>query len=285
MFETIIILLLILALGGAGYYTLRSHTRQIALETERTTYERRLAERDAALRTAESRLSDASLRIEGLTVQVARLEAEREGLLIAIAERKKEIDDAKKEFKLEFENIAGRIFEANRTTVAKENREQIETILKPLKEKLGEFQHEIKDVHEKGVKTNATLMEQIRQLTEMNQTLSSDAKNLTRALRGESKTQGNWGELILEDLLQSSGLERGREYIIQGEGLGLRSETGTSVKPDVIIRLPEDRSIVIDAKVSLTDYERFTSAEDDTDKKTFLGKHVASIRAHVDELA
>ena len=186
---------------------------------------------------------------------------------------------------MEFENIANKIFETNRTNVAKQNREQMETILKPLKEKLGEFQLEVKDTHEKSVKTNATLMEQIRQLTEMNQTLSTDAKNLTKALRGESKTQGDWGELILEDLLERSGLEKGREYILQGEGLGLKSEAGTPVKPDVLIILPEQKTIVIDSKVSLTDYERSTSTEDETDKKIFLTKHIASIRSHIDELA
>ncbi len=134
-----------------------------------------------------------------------------------VEKRKQEIEDAKKEFKMEFENIANKIFESNRTTLTKENKEQVGILLQPLREKLGEFQEKVEKTSTESVKTNATLLEQIRQLTEMNKNLSDDAKNLTKALKGDSKAQGNWGELVLEDLLSRSGLEKGREYVVQGE--------------------------------------------------------------------
>jgi DNA recombination protein RmuC len=134
-----------------------------------------------------------------------------------IEKRKEEIENARKEFRTEFENIANKIFESNRTTITKENKEQVDLLLRPLREKLGEFQEKVETTSKESVKTNATLLEQIRQLTEMNKNLSDDAKNLTKALKGDSKAQGNWGELVLEDLLSRSGLEKGREYIVQGE--------------------------------------------------------------------
>ena len=125
-----------------------------------------------------------------------------------VEKRKQEIEDARKEFRTEFENIANKIFETNRTTLTKENKEQVDLLLRPLRDKLGEFQEKVEKTSTESVKTNATLLEQIRQLTEMNKTLADDAKNLTKALKGDSKAQGNWGELVLEDLLERSGIEK-----------------------------------------------------------------------------
>ncbi len=215
----------------------------------------------------------------------ARLEQENVNLMDKVDKRKEEIENARKEFKMEFENIANKIFESNRTTLTKENKEQVGILLQPLREKLGEFQEKVEKTSTESVKTNATLLEQIRQLTEMNKNLSDDAKNLTKALKGDSKAQGNWGELVLEDLLSRSGLEKGREYVVQGEWLGLKNERGNASKPDVLIMLPDGKNLVIDAKVSLTAYERLISAEDESERPGLLRDHIRSLKAHIDELA
>lgn len=210
----------------------------------------------------------------------ARLEQENVNLMDKVNKRKEEIDQAKQEFELKFKDLANVILESNSKKLKSENEE----MLKPFRDKLHEFQEKVEKTSTESVKTNATLLEQIRQLTEMNKNLSDDAKNLTKALKWDSKAQGNWGELVLEDLLSRSGLEKGREYIVQGQWLGLKNESGNASKPDVLIMLPDDKNLVIDAKVSLTAYERLIAAEE-IDRPALLKDHIRSLKAHIDELA
>ena len=210
----------------------------------------------------------------------ARLEQDNVGLLDKINKRKEEIDQAKQDFELKFKDLANTILESNSNKLKKENEE----MLKPFKDKLIEFQEKVEKTSVESGKAHVDLLGQIKHLTELNKTVSEETQNLTKALKGDSKAQGNWGELILEDLLASSGLEKGREYIVQGEGLGLKNEQGNSSKPDVLIMLPDNKNLIIDAKVSLTAYERLMSA-DEQDRPSLLKAHIASIKAHIDELA
>lgn len=247
-------------------------------------YKSLISDRDSRIAELQAENNELKRSRDSYIESRAKLEQENVNLMDKVEKRKQEIEDARKEFRTEFENIANKIFETNRTTLTKENKEQVDLLLRPLRDKLGEFQEKVEKTSTESVKTNATLLEQIRQLTEMNKTLADDAKNLTKALKWDSKAQGNWGELVLEDLLERSGLEKGREYIVQGEGLGLKNERGNASKPDVLIMLPDNKNLVIDAKVSLTAYERLIGAEEE-DRPELMKAHIRSLKAHIDELA
>lgn len=199
-----------------------------------------------------------------------------------LEEQKEEIENLQKKFTQVFENLANRIFDEKSSKFTQQNRDNIDQILKPLGERIKLFENRINEVYSDETKQRVSLAEQIKSLSELNNQMSKDATNLTNALKGESKTQGNWGEFILESILEKSGLMKDREYRVQST---LTGEEGKRQKPDVIIDLPENRHIIIDSKVSLTAYEQFCSAEDDTGRKIALNNHIASIRNHVKELS
>ncbi|MFA5405024.1 MAG: DNA recombination protein RmuC, partial [Ignavibacteria bacterium] len=205
-----------------------------------------------------------------------------ENLEKRLQEQKEEVENLQKKFTQEFENLANRIFDEKSSKFTQQNRENIDQILKPLGERIKLFESRINEVYTDETKQRTSLAEQIKSLNELNRQMSKDATNLTNALKGESKTQGNWGEFILESILEKSGLVRDREYSVQSTFTG---EEGKRQKPDVIINLPENRHIIIDSKVSLTAYEQFCSIEDDALKKIALNDHINSIRNHVKELS
>ena len=180
-----------------------------------------------------------------------------------------------------FENLANRIFKEKTDEFSKQSKTNLQEILNPLKERIVEFQSKVEETNEKSIQRHSSLKEQLLMLKEMNQQVTQEAKNLTTALKGQSKTQGNWGEFILESILEKSGLVKGREYVVQES---LTAESGRRFQPDVIINLPENKSIVIDSKVSLVAYERFFSTEEKEEKERALKEHITSIRAHVKNL-
>lgn len=208
----------------------------------------------------------------------AKLEAEHSLLQQRLEEQKTEINDVQKKFTADFENLANRIFEEKN----RQNKSNLDEILKPLGERIKDFEKKVSDVYNTDTKERATLAEQLRNLYDLNQQMSKEANNLTRALKGDTKTQGSWGEMILESILEKSGLQKGREFFVQES---LTTEDGSRRRPDVLIKLPEDKNMIIDSKVSLTAYEAFCSEEDDTRKKRFLSEHVSSIRNHVRNLS
>lgn len=193
-------------------------------------------------------------------------------------EQKLEVEKLQQKFSLEFENLANRIFSEK----TKETRSNIEDILKPLNENLHKFEKKVEEVYVQDTKDKVSLREEVRKLYELNSRISDEANNLTKALKGDTKTQGSWGEFILESVLEKSGLVKDREYFVQQS---LRNEEGKLLRPDVIIKLPENKNMIIDSKVSLISYERYSSAESDENKKIFLNEYVASIRKHVKELS
>ena len=188
------------------------------------------------------------------------------------------LNDAKTILTKEFENLANRIFDDKQEKFSMQSKEALETSLNPLRRDIGDFKKQVESAYDKENSDRNKLVGQISELQKQTRQISSDALNLANALKGDNKVQGNWGEFILEKLLEDSGLSNGREYTTQK---ALKDLDGKRRNPDVIIHLPEGRDIVIDAKVSLVDYERYFHAEDDETKKQCLRQHLASLSAHI----
>lgn len=190
--------------------------------------------------------------------------------------------DAKKQLAQEFEVLANRIFEEKTERFSKNSKTTLDVAINPLREQLKEFKQKVEDVYDKDSKERVSLVEQINQLKQLNIQMSDDTNNLANALKGDNKVQGNWGEVILERVLEESGLHKGREYDTQ---VSLKTEDGSRRNPDVIVRLPENKDIIIDAKVSLVHYERYCNSTDENDRGAALKEHIASVRAHINGLS
>lgn len=196
--------------------------------------------------------------------------------------QKKEIEDFRTQSNLEFQNIANKIFEEKSEKFAQTNKDNIENILKPLGENIDNFKKKVEETYDKESKERFSLEGKVKELIELNNKLSNEANNLTSALKGQSKKQGNWGEIILESILDKSGLKKNREYFTQET---ITSEDGRQLRPDVIIHLPENRKIIIDSKVSLVHYERYCSEDNQELQDNFLKQHIQSVYQHVDDLS
>jgi DNA recombination protein RmuC len=192
------------------------------------------------------------------------------------------LQEARDQLKLEFQNVANKIFEDKSQKFTAQNKENIEGVLKPMREQLVDFKKKVEDVYDKESKDRVSLLTEIIHLKSLNERISEDAINLTNALKGQSKTRGSWGEMILERVLEESGLHKGREYEVQ---VMYASEEGQRRHPDVIVHLPEGKDIVIDSKVSLTAYEKYCSADTEEKREKRLKEHVISIRTHIKELS
>lgn len=247
--------------------------------------EARLLERSAQLERGNMELrSEVSALRQQSEATAGQLAAEQEKhrqLEQRLASQTKELEALQKQLTLEFENLASRILEENSKRFSQTNQERIAELLKPLGEKLGDFRAKVEMVHESETRDRALLVGEIKRLTELNQTMSTETRNLTQALKGESKFQGGWGELVLETILEKAGLEKGREYRVQSS---FQTENGRFM-PDVVIDLVGNKHIILDAKVSLTAYERYCSGQSEEQREAALKEHIRSIRSHVKELA
>ncbi|OYV18385.1 MAG: DNA recombination protein RmuC [Methylococcaceae bacterium NSM2-1] len=190
--------------------------------------------------------------------------------------------DAETRLNNQFENLAGKIFDERNRQFTEHNKTSLDHIVKPLREQLGEFKQRIETVYDNENKDRISLREEIVSLRRDTAQMNQEALNLTRALKGDKKTQGNWGEMILETVLEKSGLRKGIEYETQG---AFRDENNKLFKPDVIVRLPEDKDIIIDSKVSLLAYERHCSTEDDAERIATLKQHTEAVRTHIKSLS
>lgn len=217
-----------------------------------------------------------------LSNQLVQVQTEHKNLQAKLSDQKEELEKLNERFAHEFKNLANEIFEEKSKKFTEQNKTNIHDILNPLKEKIGEFQRKVEETNKEGAERNTSLVQQIKHLSELNKQITKEAENLTKALKGDSKAQGNWGEVILERILEKSGLEKGREYETQVSETG---DDGKRYQPDVVIRLPDNKHVVIDSKVSLTAYERFTNEESDTEKLAQLKLHINSIKAHVKGLS
>ena len=246
----------------------------------------RLSERINILETdklsLQSELKAEREKSEKLTSENSSLKSDYSNLQSRLSEQKDEIEKLQEKFTKEFENLANKIFEEKGNKFTEQNKEKLSEILNPLRDKISDFERKVEETSKESIKGNASLREQLQMLKEMNQKITQEATNLTNALKGQSKTQGNWGEFILESILEKSGLVKGREYVVQES---LTSESGKRFQPDVIINLPENKSIIIDSKVSLIGYEKFISSDDEREKQLALREHINSIRSHIKNLS
>ncbi|OPC40705.1 DNA recombination protein RmuC [Elizabethkingia miricola] len=221
----------------------------------------------------------------------SELSAINESLQKSLETQKEEVTKIQEEAKLQFENLANKILEEKTEKFTTLNQNNLKTILDPFQEKIADLKNRVNEAYEKENKERFSLAEKVRELAELNQQISEDAKKLTRALKGESKTQGNWGEMILESILEKSGLVKGREYYLEHE---LRDEnnkaiysefSGKKMRPDAVVKYPDERNVIIDSKVSLT---AFTELVDETDPEIYaikLNQHLASIKNHIQQLS
>ncbi len=217
-----------------------------------------------------------------LSASNSALQSDYTNLQQKLIEQKAEIEKLQEKFTMEFENLANKIFEEKGKAFTETNKTNLTQILDPLKEKIKDFEKRVEESNKENIDRHASLRQQLQMLKDMNQEITKEAKNLTEALKGQSKTQGNWGEFILESILEKSGLVKGREYLVQES---ITAESGKRFQPDIIIKLPENKSIVIDSKVSLNAYEKFISADNEKDQQLALRDHDISIRSHIKNLA
>jgi len=216
-----------------------------------------------------------------VTIELTKLDSDFKNLQLRNDEQKDEVTQLQEKFTKEFENLANKILDEKANKFTELNRENIKNILNPLQEKIQHFEKKVEDTHKESIGQHASLKEQILGLKDLNLQMSKEAINLTKALKGDSKMQGNWGELVLERVLEKSGLEKDREYFVQQSFV---TEDGNRVLPDVVINLPDNKKMIVDSKVSLTHYERFVNEEDDTLQQQYLKEHVNSIKRHVEQL-
>ncbi len=218
---------------------------------------------------------------ESINIQLTKKEVDFENLWQRNKEQKEEVEKLQEKFTKEFENLANKILDEKSSKFTEQNKENMKNILTPLQEKIQLFEKKVDDTHKESINQHITLREQIINLSALNAQMSKETLNLTKALKGDSKMQGNWGELVLERVLEKSGLEKDREYYVQQSHT---NEEGQRVFPDVVINLPDGKKMIVDSKVSLTAYEKFINEEDDNLKNGYLKEHVNSIKRHVEQL-
>jgi DNA recombination protein RmuC len=219
---------------------------------------------------------------DAFAIQLSKKETDFENLWERNKEQKQEVEQLQEKFTKEFENLANKILEEKTSKFTEQNKENLVNLLNPLQEKIQLFEKKVEDTHKESIDYHAALRQQIVGLTAMNEQMSKETLNLTKALKGDSKMQGNWGELILERVLEKSGLEKYREYFVQASFV---NEEGNRVFPDVVINLPDGKKMIVDSKVTLTSYERYINEDDDNLKAQHLKDHVLSINRHVEQLS
>lgn len=221
---------------------------------------------------------------ESLHIQLTQKLAELDNTQSKLSENKQEVEKLQEKFTTEFENLANKILEEKSAKFTEQNKENLKQILNPLQEKIQNFELKVENSNKENIERHAALGEHLKSLHEQNIKISTEANNLAKALKGESKTQGNWGELILERVLEKSGLEKGREYDLE-KSFTVNDGDRQRLRPDVIIHLPDNKKMIVDSKVSLTAYERFVNSDDDIEKSQFLKDHIASLNRHVVQLS
>ncbi len=255
--------------------------RIAALETELSAQQRMLdhhvARLDKETETNKAQQEDLH-RQHG---ELVHLKAQHEAVLSRMADHKAEMDALRQQTRIEFEHMAQKIFTEKTTAFTQLSKDNLETILKPLSENIDGFRKKVEETYDRESKERFSLEAKVKELVESTARISHDANNLAAALKGQSKVQGDWGETVLERILEQSGLTRDREYVIQA---AMRSDEGQWLRPDVLVRLPDDRDIIIDAKVSLNAYARYHAADSEAVRDIAIQQHLQSMRTHVDQL-
>ena len=282
----ILILAIILSAAIGGYLgmlftKLKSKGEQSALEERQNQMNATIDELKQNLNKIESEREEIRREKEFLNSELTRKNTEYENLQQQNLKRDEELAKQQEQLRKDFELMASKILDEKSEKFTLQNKENIKQILNPLQEKIQVFEKKVEDSQKESISMHSALKEQLLGLKDLNQQMTKEATNLTRALKGDSKMQGNWGELVLERVLEKSGLEKDREYFVQQS---FSTSEGSRVLPDVVLHLPDNKKMIIDSKVSLTDYERYVNADED-DRPQFLKAHVNSIRKHVDQLS
>ena len=248
------------------------------LEAARADLDQSMAERDRL----RGELRELAEQAAELRETKARLEERGESQRRHDQERLQELENARKRMSEEFQNLANRILEEKGKALNEQGRSSLDALLKPVREQLDGFRRKVEEVHLSDTRERASLREQLEMLKQLNQQMNDEARNLTRALKGDKKAQGNWGELVLERVLEQCGLRAGHEYEVQGS---YRDADHRLLRPDVVVHLPEGKEIVIDSKVSLVAWSEYVAAEDDLGRERALRAHVLAVRNHINGLS
>jgi len=264
---------------------IKNEKSELKVKKEGLENENKLKE-DKILKTTQL-LDDRTLDYNSLNKQLATELASNEALKEKLETQKKEIEDLGKKFNIEFQNIANKILEEKTEKFTNVNKISLEVILKPLADNIDKFKKQVEDSYNNESKERFSLGEQVKEMAKLNKIISDEARNLTTALKGESKTQGNWGEMILESILEKSGLRKNETYftehqLLDDDGNPLRSDSeNKKMRPDVVIKYPDNRSVIIDSKVSLNAFTRYLSSSDKDEQERELQQHVTAIKNHI----
>jgi len=287
MNDNLILILAILVSGIIGAYLgmlftkLKSKGEKSTLEERQNQLNSTINELKQTVDKIENEREEIRREKDFLNTELSRKNAEYANLQELNLKRDKELEERQEQLRKDFELLANKILEEKSLKFTEQNKENIKQILNPLQEKIQVFEKKVEDTQKESISMHSALKEQLLGLKDLNLQMTKEATNLTKALKGDSKMQGNWGELVLERVLEKSGLEKDREYFVQQS---FTLEDGSRVLPDVVLHLPDNKRMIIDSKVSLTDYERLVNSEDD-DKDKFLKAHINSIKKHVDQLS
>ena len=252
------------------------------LNNDKSTKEERARMLQNQLDHASMQIKDKDTAILELNNKLSTSIAEYSNLQKKLDEQKADIERLQDKFRIEFKNLANEILEEKTQKFTEQNKIKLDEILKPLSEKIRDFEKKVEETYDKESKQRFSLEREIKNLTDLNQQISKEASNLTNALKGQAKTRGNWGEIILESILEKSGLTLDREFFIQQS---YTNEHGKRLQPDVIVAYPGERNVVIDSKVSLIAYERYASAETKEEQDLAARDHLLSVRNHITDLS
>ena len=266
---------------GKLLFSANAKSEQAALEEKNNGLSFQIEQLNTQLLASNSEKETIRTEKEAINIQLSKKENDFENLWERNKEQKDEVEKLQEKFTKEFENLANKILEEKSSKFTEQNKENMKNILSPLQEKIQLFEKKVDDTHKESIDYHAALRQQIIGLSEMNAQMSKETLNLTKALKGDSKMQGNWGELVLERVLEKSGLEKDREYYVQQSHTAV---DGNRVFPDVVINLPDGKKMIVDSKVSLTAYEKYINEEDESLKNGYLKEHVSSIKRHVEQL-
>lgn len=261
---------------------LKREKEKSILEGQNSLLKSSLINSENSVLETEKKINSIQQEKENLLTINSHQAADLKNLQLKLNENKKEINKIQEKFTLEFENLANRILDEKSTKFTNQNKENLNIILNPLKEKIKGFEDKVDKTHKESIDYHAALRQQIIGLKEMNLQMSKETINLTKALKGDNKTQGNWGELVLERVLEKSGLEKDREYFVQQS---FTNDEGKRVLPDVVIHLPDNKKMIVDSKVSLTAYEQFVNCDNESEKSLFLKDHINSLKRHIEQLS
>ncbi len=296
MTEVILLILLLLILSVFMVLFIRQNrlnkaqniaeTESLIKELEATRTEVRVAEERTRIADLQSLRMEEQLKLKELTIldlnrQLSALSSEYKAMETRIQEQKGELEALQEHFRSEFRNLANDILDEKTRKFTEQNTTRLDEILKPLGERIRDFEKKVDETYDRESKQRFSLEKEIRNLAELNTQISKEASNLTNALKGQAKTRGNWGEVILETILEKSGLTRDREFFIQQS---FTNDQGRRMQPDVIVTYPGGRNVIIDSKVSLVAYEKFASADNREEQEQAAREHLISVKNHINDL-